>query len=54
MSKVIKGHLKNACLFDESKECPARKASVGSMTVNLSDILEHACPICPIRLKMQQ
>lgn len=43
------------CLFDNSKECPARKAieDVGWEASSAVDkALEKACPICPIRLDM--
>ena len=43
--------LKRQCLFDNSKECPVRVATadIGMMGATL---VEKACPICPIRLKM--
>lgn len=48
---------KKACVFDYSMECPYRVATANQMgrihdfqVVGL--MLEKACPICPIRLKM--
>ena len=53
MSKAIEGRLKDACLFDNSKECPARKASP-TKPWDLTGLAKIVCPICPIRLKMIQ
>ena len=55
MSKVIEGQIAKPCLFDNSKECPARKALEDvkwSASSAVDKALEKACPICPIRLKM--
>jgi len=40
------------CLFDNSKECPARKAS--EKPWNLSFLVQHACPICPIHAEIMK
>lgn len=42
------------CLFDNTVECPAREALEGILRTDLALglIVEKACPVCPIRLKM--
>ena len=45
MSKV-----KRPCLFDNSKECPARNAGIPDW--ELSALARDACPICPKRIDM--
>jgi len=41
------------CLFDNSKECPARIALTGAgYSDDVPSVLEKACPLCPIRMKM--
>jgi len=45
---------KKPCLFDNSKECPVQKASETGIKdrVLRVELLQKACPICPIRLNM--
>lgn len=45
---------KRVCLFDNSKQCPALTAmeDVVRRDLGIEKVLEHACPICPIRLEM--
>jgi len=42
--------IEKACLFNSSKECPARKAVPRDW--DLASLAKIVCPICPIRLKM--
>ena len=57
MSKVIEGQIAKPCLFDNSIECPTRKALEGAgepVRMGIPEILEYACPICPIRAELMK
>jgi hypothetical protein len=47
---------KKVCIFDNDKECPARKASVGAgkLDWDLSDLASKVCPLCPIRAELMK
>ena len=43
------------CLFDNSKDCPARIAhtqSKGNDWVDFGDLAEKVCSICPMRMRL--
>jgi len=40
------------CYFDNSKQCPVRTEF--AMNIPILDLLQRACPICPIREQMMK